>query len=123
MKQLFRFLAAALITATALSCEKDPAPGSGDNQGQDNTIKVTSVTLNSETLTLEEGDVATLTATVLPANATNKSVKWSSDTPAVATVDNYGLVTAVAPGTAVVTATAGDQSASVTVTVTEAVVL
>lgn len=124
MKTLFRILAAALITATALSCEKEPAPDQGgDNSGQGGTIKVTSVTLNVETLSLAEGDVATLTATVLPANATNKAVKWSSDTPAVATVDNYGLVTAVAPGTAVVTATAGDQSASVTVTVTEAVVV
>ena len=123
MKHLFHFLAAALIAATALSCDKEPAPGTEqENPDQGNTVKVTSVKLNVETLSLEEGGMATLTATVLPADATNKAVTWSSDTPAVATVDNFGLVTAVKAGTAVITATADGCSASVNVTVTEVVV-
>ena len=122
MKQLFRFLAAALITATALSCEKDPAAGTGDEQGQGNTIPVTEVTLNASSLSLEVGGMATLSATVSPADATNKAVTWSSSAPEVATIDKFGLVTAVKAGTAVITATAGECSASATVTVTEPVV-
>lgn len=122
MKQLFRFLAAALITATALSCEKDPATGTGDEQGQGNTIPVTEVTLNASSLSLEVGGMATLSATVSPADATNKAVTWSSSAPEVATIDKFGLVTAVKAGTAVITATAGECSASATVTVTEPVV-
>jgi len=57
---------------------------------------------------------------VAPDNATNKAVNWTSSDSAVATVDQNGVVTAVAPGTAVITATAADgrgASASCTVTV------
>ena len=123
MKTLLRFIAVAFLTATALSCDKEPVPGpdtNNPNPDQGNTaVEVTSVTLTPDALSLEEGGMATLTATVLPADATNKAVTWSSDTPAVATVDNFGLVTAVKAGTAVITATAGKCTATVTVTVTE----
>ena len=51
------------------------------------------------------GDTATLTAAVLPADATNKAVSWSSSNTAVATVSSDGIVTAVAPGKATITAT------------------
>ena len=62
----------------------------------------------------------TLTATVAPDNATNKDVTWTSSDSAVATVDQNGVVTALARGTAVITAAAADgsgASASCTVTV------
>ena len=83
-------------------------------------ILVTGVTLDQANLELTEGETAQLTATVLPDNATNKNVTWSSDNPSVATVDQNGVVTAVAPGTATITATAADGSgktAACTVTV------
>ncbi|NBC68751.1 Ig-like domain-containing protein [Paenibacillus sacheonensis] len=65
----------------------------------------TSVSLNKSDLTLAVGQSETLVATVLPANATNKIVSWTSGNPAAATVDAGGKVTAVGEGTAVITAT------------------
>lgn len=59
-------------------------------------------------LDLEAGTVHQLTASVLPSNATDKSVSWSSSNPSVATVDANGLVTAVAPGSAIITVTTND---------------
>lgn len=79
-------------------------------------IAVTSVTLNKSTLELVEGETETLVATVAPADATDKTVKWSSSNPNVATVEN-GEVVAIAEGSASITATASDKSASCTVTV------
>ena len=80
-------------------------------------VAVSSVTLDQPTLTLTaEGDTATLTATVLPDNATDKTVTWSSDNEAVATVVD-GVVTPVAKGTATITATAGGKSDTCVVTV------
>ena len=71
---------------------------------------VTSITLNETTLYKNKGDAAvTLTATVVPENAAEKTVTWSSDNPAVASVNN-GEVTALAIGTAIITATANDGS-------------
>ena len=83
------------------------------------TVSVTGVTLNKTSTSLYVGDTETLTATVAPANATNKAVTWTSSNPSVAKVEN-GVVTALACGTAVITATAADgsgASASCTVTV------
>ena len=94
MKHLLRFVAVAILTATALSCDKEPVPGPDtDNQDQGNTVQVTSVKLNVETLSLEEGGMATLTATVLPADATNKKVIFKSSNTKVATVSADGRIT------------------------------
>ena len=84
-------------------------------------VAVTGITLSQTTLSLEEGKSVTLTATVQPSNATNKTVSWSSSNAAVATVSD-GVVTAVKEGTATITATAGDKSAQCTVTVKRGVV-
>ena len=86
----------------------------------DAAVAVTGVTLNKTSLELTAGgDTATLTATVAPDTATDKTVTWESDTPSVATVVD-GVVTPVAAGTATITATAGDKSATCTVSVTPA---
>lgn len=79
-------------------------------------IPVESVELSEKTLTLKIGENKTLTATVLPENATNKEVTWKSDNEAVATVED-GTVTAIAEGTANITATAGEKTATCVVTV------
>ena len=79
---------------------------------QDNptNVAVTSITLNETTLNKNRGDSkVTLTATVKPDNAADKTVTWSSDNPAVASVNN-GEVTVLAVGTATITATANDGS-------------
>ena len=81
------------------------------------TVSVSGVTLNKTALSLTVGDTETLTATITPDNATNKNVTWSSDTPSVASVNN-GVVTAVAPGTATITATTVDGGFTATCTVT-----
>lgn len=81
-------------------------------------VAVESVTLDSQNLTLETGKTATLTVTILPENATDTTVIWSTSNAAVATVSPGGLVTAVAPGEAVVTAKADSKVASCTVVVT-----
>ena len=81
--------------------------------------KVTGVSLNTNTLTLEVGGTGTLTATITPDNATNQNVTWSSDDETVATVEN-GLVTAVSAGTATITVTTVDQSKTATCEVTVA---
>ena len=81
------------------------------------TVAVTKVTLNEPSLNLTVGETATLTATVLPSNATDKTVTWSSSKTSVATVSSSGKVTAKGAGTATITASAGGKSASCTVTV------
>ena len=88
-----------------------------------NPISVTGVTLDQSALPISVGGSAELKANVTPENATNKTVTWSSDNTAVATVDASGKVTAVAPGTATITVTTADggKTANCTVTVTQPV--
>ncbi len=72
-------------------------------------IPVDSVTLNKSEINMVAGRTTTLTATVLPANATNKAVTFQSEDPAVATVDpTTGKVRGVAAGTTTITATSAD---------------
>ncbi len=73
-----------------------------------NTIFVTDVSISQTSAALTEGDTLTLQASVLPANATYQNVTWSSSNPSVATVNANGTVTAIAPGTAVITAASQD---------------
>lgn len=80
-------------------------------------VKVSKVELNKTSVSLKAGETEQLTATVTPDNATDKTVTWTSSKPTVAAVDENGKITAVAPGTATITATAGDKSATCTVTV------
>ena len=80
-------------------------------------IKTTGISVSNSALTLDIGDAKTITATVSPSNATNKSVKWSTSDSSVATVKD-GKITAVNAGTATITATAsGGQTATCKVTV------
>ena len=73
-------------------------------------VAVNDITLNATTKTLFVGQEFSLSATVLPTNATEKSVSWSSDKEDVASVDAYGHVTAKAVGKAEITCTANDGS-------------
>ena len=85
------------------------------------TVAVSSVTLNKSTLSLTEGSSETLTATVLPRNATDRTVTWTVSPSGYATVSG-GVVKAVKAGSCTVTATAGGKSASCAVTVTASTV-
>lgn len=80
-----------------------------DGSGQYGTFTVTvkqqpdSITLSAEEFTLKAGNYKTLKATVLPSTANDKSVVWSSSDTSVAKVNSSGRVTAVEPGTAIIT--------------------
>ena len=74
-------------------------------------VKVSGITLNPDiSLKIEEGNSSKITATVVPSNATNNSVKWVSSSPDVATVDDSGNVTALKAGSTTITCTAVDGS-------------
>lgn len=84
------------------------------------TVAVQSITLDKQTASLTVGGSLTLKATVLPADATDKTVKWTSSN-ASATVSG-GTVKAVSAGSAEITATAGEKSATCKITIAEATV-
>ena len=71
-------------------------------------IAVTGISLTPASLTLDEGDSATLNVLVSPANATDKSVLWSSSAPSIATVNQGGMVSAVAEGSATINVETAD---------------
>ncbi|MFI3249286.1 MAG: Ig-like domain-containing protein, partial [Rikenellaceae bacterium] len=82
-------------------------------------IAATGVTLNTTSVSLLPGATRTLTATVTPSDADDKSVSWSSSNTSVATVSSSGVVTAVSAGSATitVTTTSGGYTATCAVTV------
>ncbi len=81
-------------------------------------VAVTSVTLNKTSLNMTKGQSETLTATVTPDNATDKTVSWSSSDATIASVDQNGRVTALKSGSATIMAKAGEKSATCSVTIT-----
>ena len=82
-------------------------------------ILPTGVALDNTVLTVEKGHTATLSATVSPVDATDKTVVWRTSDEDIATVDENGVVTAVNVGSATITATAGEFTASCEVVVIE----
>ena len=86
----------------------------------DKSVPVTGVTLDQTALTLVIGETAKLNATVLPEDATDKTILWGTSDSAVAVVDENGTVTAVKEGTAQIAAAAGDRGAVCKVTVVPA---
>ena len=83
---------------TTYSCKKE----------KDKSVLVTEVGLNKTSTTLIEGETETLVATVMPENATDKSVVWESGNESAATVSQEGLVTAVGEGKATITVKTND---------------
>ena len=81
-------------------------------------VSVSSVSLDKESITLMIGETSSLTATVLPENAANKKVSWSSSNTGVATVDLNGKVTGIGVGSAKITVTTEDGGKTATCSVT-----
>jgi hypothetical protein len=81
-------------------------------------VSVTGVTVAPTSISLNAGLVSQLTATVIPANATNKNVSWASSNTSVVTVSTTGLITAIAEGTATITVTTADGGKTATSAVT-----
>lgn len=107
VSRLLNMLAAVALIGAMAAC----------GPKEDPVVAVTGISLNPSSLSLEVGGTASLSATVTPSNATDKSVTWSSSNAGVASVAG-GVVTAVAEGSATVTATAGGKSAKCEVKVT-----
>ena len=105
MKKVFFFLLAFL---GVLACDKD---------AEEEIVAVSSVSISPPSAELTIGKTLQLTASVLPADAADKSVTWASLAPSVATVSASGLVTAIAEGVATIKARAGDKEGSCQVTV------
>ena len=82
------------------------------------TVPVTGVSLNTTSLSLKVGEKVTLTATVSPSSATDKSVTWSSNNTTVATVSSSGVVTAIKAGSATITVKTSDGGKTATCSVT-----
>lgn len=117
MKNKFFALFTILLSIsliTTYSCKKEKVK----------SVSVTEVGLNKTSTTLIEGETETLVATVMPENATDKSVVWESGNESAATVSQEGLVTAVGEGKATITVKANDGgfSASCEVTVNKKVI-
>lgn len=94
--------------------------GTGTETPDPEVVPVAGITLDKTTASVEEGKSLTLTATVTPDNATDKTVTWTTSDRSVATVDSTGVVTGIKAGTATITAKAGEKTATCTVTVTAA---
>jgi len=94
MKQKLLLISLVLLLAAQLmSCKKEQ------------TIDLAGITLSKTSTTLKPGVTETISATFFPEDATNKEVIWSSSNPAVATVDNAGLITAVGVGNTTISVT------------------
>ena len=81
------------------------------------TIAVERVALNTQALNLAIGDSLQLTAEIYPENASDKTLSWSSSHPTIASVSPQGIVSALAQGTAAISATAGEVSTTCAVTI------
>lgn len=113
MKKMLRIaaaLAALLAMTNFIGCKND------DDDGGDEPVAVTEVKITSTVTEVTVGKTITLTATVSPENATNKTVTWTSSDTAIATVKD-GVVTGVKEGKVTIKATAGEKTATVEVTV------
>ena len=98
------------VPASVLNAYKTTAPWSSFGNIVPFGAAITKITLDKTLATLTEGDELTLAITTTPDDADMNLISWSSNNPSVATVDNTGKVTAVAPGTATITAMANDDS-------------
>ena len=107
-------IAAVLLSTGFWSCSKDEKP-----RNEPQTVNVTGVTLDKTSISIQIESKETLLATVLPEDATNKNIRWKSDNPEIAAVDDKGKVTGVAVGEATITVITedGDKTATCQVTV------
>lgn len=103
------------LLATQYTYEEDSFDDQYDADAKYPLVEGVSIAL--DTADIEMGSTATLEATVSPEDAVNKTITWTSSNEAVATVDENGVVTGVAPGTATITAAAGSFSDSCEVSV------
>ena len=110
MNRFFKFVICGILVLFIVGCEKEK------------NIAVTSVSISQPTAEMIIGETVQLRATVLPSDATDKTIVWASSKQSVATISSTGLVTAITEGTSTITATAGGKVGSCTVTVSKRVI-
>lgn len=108
LKGLICFIFGVIVTLSSVGCKDD----------EQTSISVEGVSVNKTAVSLLEGESENLSATVSPSNAPNLAVYWSSSDIKVVSVDGQGNITALAPGTAVVTVTTVDGGKTATCQVT-----
>ena len=106
LKKLISFVIFIVTLSLFVSCEKD-----------DDFINVTDVSTNITSVVMVEGETIVLNAMVLPSNASNKNLNWSSSNENIVTVDNSGLVNSINVGEAFITITSEDGNKSVIIKV------
>ena len=125
MKKSKTLLIISLAALGLAGC--NPAASSSTISNSESTsekIAVSDITLSASSLSMMKGETQTITATVLPENATDKSLTFASDNESVATVTNEGVVAAVSKGSATITVSSVSNPAiskTVAVTVSEPV--
>ena len=105
-KNLYYILGIAILAVLLFGCKKEPRE-----------IAVDSIELSEFSINLHVGESQTLSASIKPDNATNKTVTWASSDASIATVAN-GVVIANGIGSAIIVVVAGDKTAMCGVTVT-----
>lgn len=96
MKFIKTILTVFLALLTFLSCDKD--------ETNNEEVQVSSIEVKAESFNLLKGETTQLAITVIPANATNKEIVWSSSNETIATVNKAGLVTGKGTGEVQITA-------------------
>ena len=125
MKNIYIASVAAIlcILVVIVACDKDE-PENSKTDPTTSIVAVNSISLDKSNIELTVGHSSTLSATIAPDNATNKSISWTSSNTSVANVNSSGLVSAVAEGSAIITVTAedGNKTSTCSVIVKSAVV-
>ena len=120
MKRLLTIIANLAVCLLAVQgCEKEPKPGTPDVP---DVVHVQSVSISASATEMTPGEVAKITVTITPSNASDQSVTFTTDNSNVVAVDSQGNIMAQGPGTATITVTTKDGSkiATVKITVKEA---
>ena len=112
-----RFLLKGLASVLTMAVMFGTVSCSDDDDKPDGSVAVSAVAVSPTTATIKVGESTTLSATITPSDATDKTVTWSTSDEKVATVD-AGKITAVAEGSATITVTTKDGGKTATCTVT-----
>ncbi len=107
-----------VATIRATSTSNTSVYGSATITVTNQSVPVTGVSISPSSLNLEVGSSASLTANVMPANATNKNVAWTSSHPSIASINHSGQVTALAAGSGTITATTSEGGLTDTISFT-----
>lgn len=93
----------SIIPSTPLPPTVSSSPTSNNSSKVPSSVAVSSISISQTKLTLQQGSSATITASVLPSNASNKTITWTSDNPAIASVSG-GKITGLKTGTTIIRA-------------------